>query len=204
MTDRIRFGVKMNVISEQVMRTSATGVGVDAGVQYSTGPGGVQMVAVLRNLGPDMLFNGPDLEQNITPPNTEPGTRQEPWRVPLASFELPTQMELGISYGVLKTDLVKLTVGGSFLNDNFSFDQYRVGVEAELMKMFYLRGSYAIAEDPENNKFVALSDDFMWGPGLGAGVKLSVGGNARIMLDYALRPTKYFDNNQWISVRFGF
>jgi hypothetical protein len=204
MTDRIRFGAKLNLISEEILRTSARGVSLDAGVQYSTGPGGLRMGVVLRNFGPDMIFNGPDLEQQITPPGTEPGTRQEPWRVPLSSFELPTQMELGISYGIINTSLLKLTVGGSFLNDNFNFDQYRLGAELELMKMFYVRGSYAVAEDPDNNKFVSLSDDFMWGPGMGAGLKLNLGGNASLMFDYAYRPTKWFDNNQWFSVRFGF
>lgn len=204
MTDRIRFGFKLNLISEQIVRTSATGVGLDAGVQYSTGPGGLRMGVVLRNLGPDMIFNGPDLEQQVVPPGTEPGTRQEPWRVPLASFELPTQMELGISYGIINTSLLKLTLGGSFLNDNFNFDQYRIGAEAEIMKMFYLRASYAVAEDPESNQFVSMSDDFMWGPGFGAGIKFGLGGNASLMLDYAYRPTKWFNNNQWVSIRFGF
>jgi len=203
MTDRIRFGTKLNIISEQVMRVSSTGVGIDAGVQYSTGPGGFQLGAVLRNFGPEMIFNGPDLEQDVVPPGTEPGTRAEAWRVPLASFELPTQMELSVSYGLINSQLLDLTAGASFLNDNFNYDQYRVGLQAELMKMFYLRGSYVIAQDPETDKFVSMTEDFMWGPGIGAGIKLHLG-NSQIMLDYAYRPTKYFDNNQWVSVRFGF
>lgn len=204
MTDRIRFGAKLNLISEEILRTSATGVSLDAGVQYSTGPGGLRMGVVLRNFGPDMIFNGPDLEQNITPPGTEPGTRQEPWRIPLSAFELPTQMELGIAYGLINSPLMKLTLGGSFLNDNFNFDQYRLGAELELFKMFYIRGSYAVAEDPDKNVFVSMDDDFMWGPGMGAGLKFNFGGNASLMFDYAYRPTKWFDGNQWFSVRFGF
>lgn len=204
MTDRIRFGVKMELISEQIMRESALGVAMSAGVQYSTGPDGFKMGVSLRNLGVDMLFNGPDLEQNVVPPGTEPGTRQEPFRVPLAGFELPTQMEIGLAYSPIKTDNLKLTIGGSFLNDNFSFDQYTVGAELELAKMFYLRGSYAIAEDPIENKFVSNHEDFMWGPGFGGGIKLNLGTYAQIHLDYAMRTTKYFDDNQWVSVRFGF
>ncbi len=203
MTDRIHFGAKLNVISEQVMRVSATGVAIDAGVQYSTGPGGFQMGAVLRNLGPDMKFDGPDLEQMIVPPGTEPGTRSEAWRVPLSSFELPTQMELSVAYGLINNKLIDLTLGASFLNDNFNYDQYRVGLQAELMKMFYLRGSYVVAEDPESGDFVSMTEDYMWGPGIGAGVKFRFG-TAQMMLDYAYRPTKYFDGNQWVSVRFGF
>jgi hypothetical protein len=185
------------------MRVSATGVGLDAGVQYSTGPGGFQMGAVLRNIGPDMLFNGPDLEQNIVPPETEPGTRSEPWRVPLASFELPTQMELSMAYGLINSKMLGLTLGASFLNDNFNFDQYRFGLQAEIMKMFYLRGSYVLSQDPEDGKFVAMTEDYMWGPGFGAGIKIRFG-SSHILLDYAYRPTKYFNDNQWVSVRFGF
>jgi len=204
MTDRIFFGTKLNLVSEQVINTSATGVTLDAGVQYSAGEDGFKMGVVLKNLGPDMKFNGSDLEQQVVLPGTEPGTRQEPLRVPLSGFEVPTQMELGIAYPLKVGDMLKLTLGGSFVNDNFNFDQYRFGAELEVVKMAYLRGCLTIAENPENNKFVFNNEDYMWGPGIGGGFKIPVGGNASLMIDYAYRVTAYFDNNQWFSIRFGF
>lgn len=204
MTDRIMFGAKLNLVSEQIIKTSATGVALDAGVQYSAGERGLKMGVVLKNLGPDMKYDGSDLEQQVVLPGTEPNTRQEPLRVVLSSFEMPTQMELGIAYPVLYSDMMKLTVGGSFLNDNFNFDQYRFGAELEVSKMAYLRASFTLAEDPETNEFVFSNEDYMWGPGIGGGVKIALGGSAHLMIDYAYRTTAYFDNNQWFSIRFGF
>ncbi len=203
MTDRIRFGVKMNLINEQIMRVNASGVSLNAGVQYITRPGGFMMGVVLRNLGPDMVFNGPDLEQDVQLPGTEPGTRVEPLRVVLADFELPTQLEIGAAYGVLNTEQLNLTVTGSFLNDNFSLDQYTFGAELEVLGMAYVRGSYALAENPDTHDFHAGDEEFLWGPGFGGGLNLSFGGT-ELMLDYAMRPTKYFSNNQWLTLRVGF
>jgi hypothetical protein len=203
MTDRIRFGVKVNIISEQVMRVSANGVALNAGVQYVTRPGGFMMGVALRNLGIDMLFTGPDLEQSITPPGSEPGTRSEPWRIPLAGFEIPTQLEIGVAYGVLNSDNMNLIVSGSFLNDNFSLDQYTVGAELEIAKIAYLRGSYALAENPDEGTFHSSDEEFLWGPGFGAGLNFNFGGT-HLNLDYAMRPSKFFANNQWLTLRFGF
>jgi len=203
MTDRINFGAKLNLISEQIMRVSATGVALNAGVQYRTSEDGFMMGVSLRNLGTDMLFTGADLEQTITPPGTEPGTRSEPWRIPLSSFELPTQLEIAIAYGLYNSGATKLTVGGSFLNDNFSLDQYTFGAELELMDMIYLRGSYALAEDPETHELYSGNEEFLWGPGFGGGLKLNMG-TANLKIDYAMRPTYLFANTQWLSFRLGF
>jgi hypothetical protein len=203
MTDRIRFGVKLDLISEQIMRVSASGVGLNAGVQYITRPGGFRMGVVLRNLGFDMKFDGPDLEQSITPPGTEPGTRQEPWRVPLATFELPTQLEIGVAYGIITSESLNLNVTGSFLNDNFSLDQYTLGAELEFANMIFVRGSYALAEHADNGTFHSADEEFLFGPGFGAGLNLNFGGT-QLKLDYAMRASIFFDNNQWLTLRFGF
>ncbi|MBL7025769.1 MAG: PorV/PorQ family protein [Candidatus Marinimicrobia bacterium] len=203
MTDRINFGAKLNLISEQIMRVSANGVALNAGVQYRTSEDGFMMGVTLRNLGIDMLFTGADLEQTITPPGSEPGTRSEPWRIPLSSFELPTQLEIAIAYGVYHNGSSKLTLGGSFLNDNFSLDQYTFGAELEVMDMFYLRGSYALAEDPETHELYSGNEEFLWGPGFGGGLKLKMG-TTNLKIDYAMRPTYLFANTQWLSFRVGF
>jgi len=203
MTDRIHFGVKLNLINEQIMRVSATGAALNAGVQYISRPGGFMMGVALRNLGVDMLFTGADLEQDIIPPGTEPGTRQEPWRIPLAQFEIPTQLEIGVAYGVLNSQNLNLIVSGSFLNDNFSLDQYTLGAELEVAGMAYLRGSYALAENPDAGTFHSSDEEFLWGPGFGAGLKLGFAGT-ELNLDYAMRPSKFFSNNQWLTLRFGF
>lgn len=201
MTDRIRFGGSLNLINEQIMRVSATGVAINAGVQYQTENA---MIGVsLRNLGTNMIFSGADLEQSVQLPGTEPGSRNEFLRVQLSEFELPTQMEMGVAFKPIHTNLMTVTVGGSFLNDNFSFDQYTVGVEVNVLKTYYIRGSYALAENPDTHAFVSNTEDYLWGPGLGAGLNLQMG-QSSIKLDYAVRKTTFFSNTQWLTIRVGF
>ena len=112
-------------------------------------------------------------------------------------------MEIAIAYGVYHNGSSKLTLGGSFLNDNFSLDQYTFGAELEVMDMFYLRGSYALAEDPETHELYSGNEEFLWGPGFGGGLKLKMG-TTNLKIDYAMRPTYLFANTQWLSFRVGF
>jgi len=198
LSDRIRFGTTFNLVSETVMRTSASGIAINAGVQYHTGKAMIGMA--IRNFGLDMLFTGPDLEQMITPPGTEPGTRTEPWRIPLSSFELPTQMEMGVAYHVFNTTASRLTLGAAFLNDNFSFDTYTFGTEFALANMFFVRGSLVFAENPDDGGFEFLTEDFIYGPAFGAGVNLKFAGTT-MKLDYSMRQTEFFNNTSWLTVR---
>ena len=62
LTDRIRAGVNVNLVTEQISRSSASGVAFDAGIQYNglVGMKGLQLGVALRHLGPNMKFDGPD------------------------------------------------------------------------------------------------------------------------------------------------
>ena len=56
MTDRIKFGTQFKLINENIMRESATGIALDAGVQYETN-GGIHIGASINNLGNSMRFS---------------------------------------------------------------------------------------------------------------------------------------------------
>ena len=68
LTDRIRVGVTFNFVTQQIERTSASGIAVDAGVQYDNlgGVEGLQFGLVLKNLGAGMKFAGSDLIRQAT------------------------------------------------------------------------------------------------------------------------------------------
>ena len=71
MTDRIFFGSTVKLVSESIMRESARGMAIDAGVQYKA-DNGFSLGASLRNLGLNMIFSGADLEEFHTPEDAEP------------------------------------------------------------------------------------------------------------------------------------
>ena len=219
MTDRILFGADIKIINESIMRESATGFALDAGVQYKTSPNGIKIGASIRNLGLNMIFNGPDLEEFHQPEDTEPGTNTEPRRISLSAFELPTTLELGVAYGPLDLGAAKAVFCASFLNNNFSLDEYRFGAEINVMDMFYTRAGLALAFDPEpfgadfiegteddtgDDQWESSSEDFIWGPTFGFGLNLSRLTGLGLSVDYAYRTAEYFDGVSWLTLKVTF
>lgn len=203
MTDRISFGANAKVVSEQILNTNATGLAFDFGLQYATGPRGVKLGIVLKNIGPDMRFDGPDTETTVPPAGTEPGTRAENFRTPLASFELPSTLEIGVSYDIGFGENNALTVAGNFLNHNFGLDQYGVAAEYSYNGTIFLRGGYTVAFNPATDEIESASENFLFGPSLGGGVNFDVG-PFDLKFDYAWRQTEFFDDNQWFTLALQF
>ncbi len=204
MTDRINFGATVKLISESIMRQSATGLAFDAGVQYVMMDEKLRLGIAVRNIGTNMRFDGPDLEIKVQPPGTEPGAASRPFRVPLQEFELPAQVELGLTHDVVDIESIKWTVAGAFLHNNFSFDEYKLGTELVLNKMFAVRGGYVMAQDPDEDKFYSSTEDFIFGPSFGFGLDYPLNVTTRLKLDYAYRMTKFFDSHQLFTLSLAF
>lgn len=215
MTDRILFGVTGKLISEKIMRESALGVGFDFGLQYMTGISGLKLGVVLLNLGPNMRFDGPDLEHAVLLPGTEGGTQEEAIRTTLASFDLPSALQLGLSYEYPFNDVHMVTAMGSFQNNGYTYDQYNFALEYSYDNMFFLRGAFSTAyredhpladEDGSDygNKFLASDEDYLWGPSFGAGLKFNLTPTTPVSFDYAYRMAEFFDAPQWFTVGIGF
>ena len=206
MTDRILFGVTAKMVSEKIMGTSASGIGFDFGLQYVSPISGLKLGVVLTNFGGNMKFDGNNLEQRVILDGTESGATQTSVAIPVASFDLPSQMKIGVSYELGLGDDLGVDLMGSFVNNAYAFDQYILGAELDLMNMVYLRASYALAYkeglDDQNEGIVSASEDFLFGPAFGLGLKL--GSNVPVYLDYAYQITEFFDSAQWFSLSVGF
>ncbi|MBD3289288.1 PorV/PorQ family protein [candidate division KSB1 bacterium] len=204
MTNKIFFGASVKLVSEKIMRESATGVAFDFGLRYDTGMG-IKGAVCLKNIGTNMAFDGSDLEVFTSDISDRPDAEGENTRIPLAAFDMPTLFEIGLSYDYKVNDQNGITVMGSFMNDNYALDEYRVGLEYNFNNLVFLRGSYQTAYDADNEKFVAADqDNFLWGPSFGAGLNLKLGSEMGLRLDYAYRVTEIFDDNQWFTLRFNF
>jgi hypothetical protein len=204
MTDRINFGTNMKLISEQIERESARGVAFDFGLQYSSAIG-VKLGVALKNIGPNMKFDGGDLEVFTKDISDRPDTEGENARLPLAAFELPTSLEIGVSYDLAFGQANRLALMGTFLNDNFALDEYRIGAEYSFKDAIFLRGSYVLGYDADTDKIrTADENNFLWGPSFGGGVNFNVGQSLNFSLDYAYRVAEIFDDNQWFTFRVRF
>jgi hypothetical protein len=208
MTDRILFGVTGKLISEKIMRESAVGVGFDFGLQYVTGITGLKVGITLMNLGPNMSFAGQDLEHAVLLPGTEEGAEEEAIRTKLASFDLPSFLQMGLSYDYPFNGQHLVTVMGNFQNNGYSYDQYNFALEYGYDNMLFLRGATTAAyrEDSpvESDGFLSSDEDYLWGSSFGVGLKFNITPTTLLSFDYAYRMAEFFDGPQWFTVTAGF
>jgi len=201
LTDRIRAGVSAYLVSETIDRTSASNAAFDVGVQYQ-GLGGIRGLGLgvtLRHLGGNMKFTGAGLTRLVE----EVDSKRDPQllRIEAAGFSLPTSLELGMSYTHAFMDLHSVTFAGSFENNNFLLDQYRVGLEYSFRDFFFIRGSFNLAgEEPEN---IFGEGVYTFGPALGAGVNFDTG-DVQIGVDYAYRSAEILEGNHVFTINLGF
>ena len=192
MTDRIFFGINAKIISESFMRMSTSGFAVDVGVQYVSSVG-IRLGLALNNFGGMSKYRGEDLQRTVSIPNTEAGSETMDLRLEAQSFELPSTFEIGVAYDFRVNDQNTVTLATNYKNQNYGLDEIMGGVEYGFNDMFFVRGGYGQA--PEGN-----SDDNIFGFTAGAGIKYSLGGSSKILVDYAYRDTQWFAANQWVTV----
>jgi hypothetical protein len=196
MTERIAFGINMKVINETILRESATGLAFDFGLQYQTGLRGFKFGVVMKNLGPNMKFDGPDLEQSVVLPGTEPGTPPRPLRITSQEFDLPSTLEFGTSYEIPLMEQSNLILTGTFVHQNFSYDDFRIGGEWSYDNMFFVRAGYALSPD-------LPTEEALFTYTAGAGVHFSLSPTMTVIVDYAFQATEFFDDNHVIAVKLG-
>ncbi|MGE5682246.1 MAG: PorV/PorQ family protein [Bacillota bacterium] len=197
LTDRIRVGVTVNLITEKIVTTSASGMAFTAGVQYNgiAGVEGLKMGVVLKNIGPQMKYDGADLLRYASDNAALRG--QQYYKLDAASFELPSQLELGLAYERTFTEDFKGLLATSFENNNFSNDEYKLGGELNYKNTFFVRGGYVYTKEGADNV-----DQKIFGATYGAGVNISSG--VDITVDYAYREATYFNANHMFSIKLGF
>lgn len=208
MTDRILFGATVKLVSEKIMSTSATGVGFDFGLQYVSPLSGLKLGVAMTNYGGNMKFDGNNLERRVFMPGTEAGTVQTSIAIPPASFDLPSQLKIGVSYDVGLGESMGLDLMGAFVNNAYAFDQYIVGAEYDFKNTLFLRASYSLAykegleDQGVENGFASANEDYLFGPAFGIGLKF--GKSLPLTLDYAYQITEFFNDAQWFCLSIGF
>jgi len=198
LTERISVGVTANLVTETLGEVSASGMAFDVGVVYDNLAeiNGLSFGVVMKNVGPQMQYDGSGLlqEAEVSGFNRPPGLVQ----INSAPFELPSTFELGLGYRPkLLDDMNSILITTSFKNNNFSDDEYKVGLEYGYNNMFFLRGGYTFA--PEQ----AFEDSYIYGFTGGVGIDYSFE-SISIKVDYAYRYVKDFDGNHVFGVSLGF
>lgn len=197
LSDRISVGLTANLVTEKLDLVSATGIAFNVGVTYTNFADvpGLGIAFVMKNVGPQMQFDGSGLLIPAeTPSLNRPG---QFYKVEAASFELPSQLEIGASYSYIVNEQNALQFSGIFANNNFYGDELKAGFEYGYDRMFFIRAGYSFAYDLD-------SDYNTYGINAGVGLNYDIGG-VLLRVDYAYRAVQYegLGDNHIFSIGFG-
>jgi hypothetical protein len=199
LTDRISVGANLNLISETIDRASASTFAFDFGVQYRDlfQVPGFNLGVVVKNLGAPIKYDGNGLYVNAEDPNAQRGPTF--LKIDAASAELPSEIAVGLSYHRNFDDENSLTGSFSFQNNNYSYDDYKFGLEYSYKNLLYLRGGYLWAPQSDDN-----TPNIFQNYTLGVGLNLKEFSGLDLSIDYAYVPVKFFDANHVFALSFGF
>jgi hypothetical protein len=200
LTDRVSVGLTASIVSEKILQMSATGLSFDVGIRYDNlALQGLDVAIAIKHIGPNMTFTGSNAYVNADAQGSIRGTN--PYVTQMASFEMPSNMEIAVGYRPTLDEMNTLQIGGVFVNNNYLEDEYSLGVEYGYNKIFFVRGGYSFS--PQTAKDVTDQRAYIYDWSFGAGVKYNVGG-VDLAFDYGYRNVKYFSGNNVFSLLIGF
>lgn len=198
LTDRVSIGASFNLINESIDRAGTTGFSFDFGVQYKNllEVQGLDLGVVIKNLGPSIEYDGNGLYVEAE----SAGDRGPTYlKVDAASAELPSEIGIGLSYQKKFDEENSVIISAAFQNNNYTYDDYKIGAEYSFKNIFYARAGYLYtpqATDDTPNIFENYT--------VGIGLNLKQFSDIDLSIDYAFVPAKYFDSNHVFAISFGF
>ncbi|MDP2362591.1 MAG: PorV/PorQ family protein [Ignavibacteria bacterium] len=199
LTDRISIGASLNIINESIDRAEATGLSFDFGVQYKNlfDVPGFALGVVVKNLGSSIKYDGNGL---YTEAESTIGDRGPTFlKFEAASAELPSEIAIGLSYKKIFDEENSVTLSTTFQNNNYTYDDYKIGAEYSFKDILYVRGGYLYSPqstDTTPNIFQNFA--------VGIGLNLKQFSDIDLSVDYAFVPVKYFDSNHIFAISLGF
>ena len=198
--NRVSVGVSGKFVNESITNAGARAFALDAGVQYVSGEkDNFKFGIALRNVGSKMRFAGEGLSKqrpNPGPTFSYPITYYER----SAAYELPSQLNIGMSYDWLFGRINRLTMVLNFTSNAFSRDQIGGGLEFALGQNFALRAAYKSEFNaPVGSAEATLDNGFAGGMTVSMPVKKD--SDSRLSLDYSYRTTSIFQGIHNLGLR---
>lgn len=200
-TNSIHGGANLKVITESTNNVNATGVAIDAGIQYQTGENDELKFGIsLKNIGPALSFGGTGMAFTVV--NASGNSMTVSFRN--AEMELPTCLNIGASYDFLFEKWnQRLTVAANFTSNAFLRDNFGLGCEYSLLDRFQARAAYVYQTDifDSDNRTTANT-----GICAGASFIVPMGKESKtsLSLDYAYRSAVNLRGSHSIGATFKF
>ncbi len=203
--NKVSVGVLGRAVSEGVEDVTATGICMDAGVQYVTGEkDNFKFGISLRNIGGRMQFRGEGLSQSIEIPDHD-GQHGLVINQRAKSFEMQSVLNIGLSYDYYLADKTRLTGVGNYTSNAFSEDELGAGLEFSYNELVMLRAAYKLDLGRVSADNTTNTAPLYTGLSLGATLNVQTSKkkpNApHVAFDYAYRTTKIYSGTHNLSIR---
>jgi hypothetical protein len=196
-------GVNIKIINESISNVDASGIAIDAGIQYVTGTNedrnNVKFGIALKNVGTPLQFGGDGLSTRVDAPATN-NTYQLTVEHRSSGFEIPSLVNIGGAYDFDLAKDHKITAAVTFTSNSFTNDQFIGGLEYRFRNIFMIRGGLTYEKDIFDS---ANRTTWFTGPAGGVTVDLPMGKTGKSFgIDYSFRATNPWDGVHSFGIRF--
>ena len=188
LTDKVSFGVTTKMVHEGYWDYSYSTWAVDMGTLYRTGFHGMNIAMSILHFGPEVKFSGDYIDYSDplsynAQPDPEPKSFEK--------YSLPVNFRFGVSMDLINTGAHRLISAFDMVHPNNNLEQYNIGFEYSMNRMFYLRSGYRFNTDEG-------------GLSLGAGINLKMGESFNLRTDYSYADMGILKSIHRFSVGFDF
>ena len=171
LTDMFSFGVTAKYINQRIYNVSSSTIAFDIGTRYKIDFNNLVIAMSFSNFGPDLRFDGENL--NVThdiDPNV-PLNRLTPARLLTDDYPLPLTFQVGVAIDLYKEGFFKSRFAIDAVHPNDNNERINFGLETSYYDILFLRGGYKYNYDDEAFSF-------------GVGFNLPIGENT-LAIDYS-------------------
>lgn len=191
MTTRFSFGGTVKYIGEKIHLERASGMAFDFGTMFYPGYKSLRLGMSITNMGPEMKFDGPNLDVPYDPQNGTGSNSSVGARLKSTPYNLPMAFRVGLAYDWQFGPKSILTLASELKHPNDNIEQGSLGGEFAYNDQFFLRAGYKINYNEESLA-------------LGGGLKTTVSGETRLLIDYSWQDFGRLESAQRFSVGFTF
>ncbi|MBR1784532.1 MAG: PorV/PorQ family protein [Bacteroidales bacterium] len=201
-TNTIHGAVTFKVVTESTDNVSASGLGIDAGIQYVTGENDELKFGIsLKNWGPTIKFGGTGLSLQMV--NTAGNNFTVETRA--AEMQLPTCLNIGLSYDFFLPSLdQRLTVAAAFTSNAFLRDNYTLGLEYSMLNLFQVRCGYILQSGMWTNDRATAMNGICAGASVDVPLSKNEESNLGLTIDYSYQSALPMRGTHSIGASFRF
>jgi len=190
LTEDFAVGVSVKYVNQRIWNEVAAGIAFDVGTQFRLGLRDLTLAMSMTNFGPDLQYDGDDLNVKYDASSEYPMNRLSPASLATEEYSLPLYFQVGVAMTVVETDAFSALLAADFAHPNDNQERVNIGAELTVVKYVALRAGYRVGYDVESLT-------------LGAGVQIPLGGTA-LQFDYAYALHDLLPDIHRISIGFGF